>query len=392
MKGKYIKTLLWALCALHGATGCEVIDINTQNPPPGPAKNLFYTTVEYPRGYDWYRDSLGGIVDTRLVLYKDHKQQLSISLTPEEYQTTFTHMHGIFEGDLYSVHCKRGATSFKRNGEALFSIGEEKNLLEFSVAEGNVYSIFLDGDQGFEYRKNSDIVLKCPKAEVMGEMYTDSGQVCFSFRENIGDSGSVCVYRYYYVKGEERKMINPMPMVTEILAARLYKGKLNILQKENGINGMVWTWDENSMVISGGQKMRGYSFTVTSKDIYAHSQTSGAAGSPSSWQDNFWTKGGTKRTSAADEHIVAVCAEPDGDLCFACTPKAAAGPVTLVTESGRETLANNMILMSQCNICSDGARLFVGLTEKESRKPVIYGTGSYEGYPFNGFFTHLDFQ
>ena len=82
---------------------------------------VYVTGVEFPDGYDWRTDSLYGVINASVVLYRDDERILTIPAGASEQVSPDPDMHHFLAGDLYTEYSDASGTTVKRNGVRLFA-------------------------------------------------------------------------------------------------------------------------------------------------------------------------------------------------------------------------------------------------------------------------------
>ncbi len=388
-----------ALMILAGALSmisCEIVDYNPHNSEdiviPEQRGDLYYSTVEYDPGYDWRKDTLGGMVDCKIVLYKEHEQIARIYVPAEEHQSTDCEMHNIFEGALYSIHYAGDKTVIKRDGTSNIEFDYDGPVERFIAHKGTVHSISITpGGKGWRYRQGAKVVMESSNGHLMGDLYIDNNQVCFAYAEKLVSSGSVSAYRYHFVADGVSEQLSLLPTVTDVLAVMRVNGTMNILEKEANINWPVWLQDGASMIISVEKSsgMRDYWFCVMGEEVYVHAQAKIETQKQTAWNDCFWTWGSLDYKTLARKQITAVC-QDHHEMCFIATDNAMAGELEVVHAGKTFTLDNALIMPSPYSLCCSKSSFTVGLNDSSKKnRPVILDGADTVEMDFNGYFTHF---
>lgn len=157
----------------------------------GDDAHLWVSGVEYPEGYDWKRDTARGVVQYRLVLFKDGNRVLELpvgrGVSPDG------DMHRIVGGHLYSDACTATETVIACDGEERFRYPGRESLRGFLVmGDGSVHTLGQNRDgPGFSYRIDGESVYEQPTGTLFGgpgcgtlrsgALYRDGTAICFAF-------------------------------------------------------------------------------------------------------------------------------------------------------------------------------------------------------------------
>lgn len=380
------------LCAwIAGAcTAARVDDAEKEEDKAPELKPVYFCAVEYEDGYQWRKDPQGGMVPSRLLLFKDHVLRLSLSLPPEEYETTFTHMHNIFGGCLYSIHRPNGGRLvMRRNGADVLTIDGNERVLDFLVKGEDIY-ILTDDNGTLKMRINETLVLSAQKAELLDEMYLDMGEVCFSYRSAAGSTGSVQAYRYFLAVEGHHSLIRPFSNVREILAIRRHKGAINILQEDADMDGIVWDYEDASVILTNNPKFRECSFMVFGDTILAHAELyEPRLGMEmiTSWFDNIWYMNPEIVKQQIFFDIYALCRDSPVPWFITRVTE----PTLYFIQKGRDfrSIGSSYTMVSNHAFCGDGTRVYAGMLTMYDSRPVIFNGETFSEKNFNGYFTHL---
>lgn len=400
MKSKLV--MLQAILLACIVCGCEIVDTKGNNQDPLPDKplkdkDLYYSAVEYERGYDWRKDSLCGAVESRLCLYKNHQKLFSITLGPRDSDVAQADMHRIEGGNLYSFHNIGNRTAIRKNGEDFIYFDSQEYISHFVVADSVVYTLSSrPGHEEWRLRRNGSKVAEEENAVVIGDLYMDRGELCFAYGQILESSAGARQHRYYFVRDGQREPMNLLSTVTEVLAARRFGGVMNCLVTESNIDGVVWQQGEASFIINEDLASRGRdcSFFVAGDAIYAHAQVKTVYDDRQQfWNDYFWQpKAGsdsvTDRTNVSMQ-ILSLC--PHGKmLCYAASPRAASYPITVVHGGRKDSLDDNYRMVSPFALCCSSTRYCIGLNDAgNGYRPVVIDGQQTKEFDFNGYFTRF---
>lgn len=396
MKRFFVKFMVGISAALLIAQSCERVEVPRvdEEEEKYVEKSLYCTLVSYETGYDWRKDSLGGNVDSRLVLLRKDEFVCSVAVPSEQKRTVDPDMHKIVGGALYTIHYIDGVTVFMKNGLELFSIEGKNEVLSWVVHGEDIYSV-TKASGGFIYRCNDSILLLSTAGQMLGDLYVDMDTVCMSYSEKMESTSSVSSYRYYFVEGEKRSQFTLMPTVTSILAARRCGGVMNTLQKETGVDGLVWYTPERSIVITDtGASDRNHSFVYDGKNIYAHLQISErktALGVNYNWSDWFWTMDMNSLHTSLGNQMIAL-SEENGHLLFVSSPGGRSYPLFVHNGDKASRVSDSLQIISTDAICSDKDKWYLGLSGRSYLRPGYFDGTTFEALDYNGYITRLSLQ
>lgn len=352
---------------------------------------LYYSAVEYDSGYDWKKDSLGGAVDSRLVLYREGKRIAEVEISAAEHLSSSGELHRICEGALYSSHEVSGYTIIRRNGE--YAAGwEGKEILEdLLVISGNIHTLSSwPGGTGLTYRVNDKVVLQESDACVEGTLYLDNSQVCFAYSRKGGAEKS----QEYFIcaDGTPEKVVAGGGIV-EVMALHRYDGKVHLLAKETDIGGLVWSADGFTRILEpeGCTGMRDCGFIATPKGLVAHFQgkVRNEGWNDMVWNDFFWNRDGMLgRTTVADQVVSQISS--GGELCYATSPAASADRLSVVCGDKTRKMPENYFLLSPYAICATDSGYAMGVNDAaKNNRPVLINGADTQEMDFNGYFTRF---
>lgn len=398
----YMKRIrFYCFCVLAPVLcACERIDVTpTPVDPdiPQKSKDLYYCAVEYDPSYDWRRDSLGGNVDTRLLLFKNHKLQLTLSLGKESSIVGDCDMHRVIEGSLYSLHPDGGRTALRKDGIDLFFLDANEYVHDILLKDGSVFTLSsTSSDNGWRLRKDGQIVCQESSAMLMGGLYEDMGDLCFAWAQLVQSSSDSRSYRYFFNCNGENRQIEPGVGVQSLVAVRRHKSVMNILQKEANMNGLVWLQGQSSFVISqtNGHDSRDYSFVAAADQLYAHAQVNSSYDDGENfWNDYFWlplpgSNSVTDRTSVTVQ-VLAFCPDDHG-LCYVCSPYAASSRLMVYHNGQKHNLDEKYLMVSPYALCCSATRYCIGLNDaQQNYRPVVIDGQQTVEHDFNGYFTRF---
>jgi hypothetical protein len=206
--------------------------------------SVYLTALEFPRGYDWKKDTLYGKVNCKLVLFKNGSRTLELPAKFDSGISPDPDTHRVIEGYLYTDYCTDGETIISRDGRSLFHYQGEELMSGFLVKDGDVYTLGQDrSGHGFSFRKNGKSILKKENGEIMGGMYDSAyengalyesgGHLYFSYY-NTSISGKTVEKKYFLVEDGVAVRIDSEKVYDEIYDLRMSGGVLYKTVKVKG--------------------------------------------------------------------------------------------------------------------------------------------------------------
>jgi hypothetical protein len=174
---------------------------------PEPDTLFLVSGVSFPSSYDWRRDSLYGAVLCTLRLYRNGKPALEIPAGPGEKVGVAPDMHHIIGSALFTEYSDSHGTVIKRNGQMIAKWPDTEKLQGLLFKDNTLYTLGLDrSGESFTYRKDGEVVLKVGGSTLLGSFGSDSygptgalyecdGQVCFAYKTEPGNVGTVFLVR-----------------------------------------------------------------------------------------------------------------------------------------------------------------------------------------------------
>ena len=149
---------------------------------------VWASAVQVPDDYYWPRDTAMGVMDAKLLLFKDDEQVLSIPIGASCGISPNPETHHILEGHLYTEFNSSSGTQIRRDGELVCQYEGREVLKVLLPVEGDLFTLGLDkDDNSLVYRKNGTIMLKMDGARALGglgenspALYLDGGHQYFA--------------------------------------------------------------------------------------------------------------------------------------------------------------------------------------------------------------------
>ena len=171
---------------------------------------VWASAVQVPDDYYWPRDTAMGVMDAKLLLFRDDEQVLSLPVGAAYGISPNPETHHIQEGHLYTEFNSPSGTQIRRDGEIVCQYEGREVLKGLLTVEDDILTLGLDkDDNSLVYRKNGTIMLKMDGARVLGglgenapALYLDEGHPYFAMKQ----SGST-----YLVKDGSMKKVDAIP-------------------------------------------------------------------------------------------------------------------------------------------------------------------------------------
>lgn len=165
-----------------------------RNPPEFFKDSVLITGVEYPRGYDWVRDTAHSSVKADILLLCGPREQLRVPCGADSPWLTDPDCHRIWDGHLYTFATGDGCTIIGRDGEEVLRYASAESIRGFAVDEGQILTLGQNtGGRGFAFRRDGRVLFLSDEGTVVGSLdrgvprsgalYGDNGHWYFSFRE-----------------------------------------------------------------------------------------------------------------------------------------------------------------------------------------------------------------
>lgn len=174
------------------SSGRNSISIDKEEKEGQEELNLFFTTVEFPSGYDWRRDSLYGSSGAKIGLYKN--EELILEVPTGDLADAAADLHHFIDGHLYTQKCTGKGTVLACDGEEILRFGSEEILRGLYSGPEGLYTLWANrSGSGFCLRLGSSEVFRKDTGTLVGNLYD------YSYLPNgalYEDNGGV-VFCYY---------------------------------------------------------------------------------------------------------------------------------------------------------------------------------------------------
>ena len=380
------------LAVVFSFCGCEKVIVIEGEPAVegiqgNPDKDVYYTALSYPEGYDWIGDPSGGEVEISLLLLRNSDLLLSLNANSLNQVSAQADMHYLFGEDLYCLWSDGEKCSVKKNGDYCCRWQSEERLCDLLVSNGEIFTLGIRGGNELIFRQNGSILLQEENAELTDGLFEDNGEVCFAFARLLESNDNTVARQYFLAHGPERTQIIPPMEASRLYSVTRQDGVLHTLGQIAGKKQLIAVKGPNAYVISYSQyqDLRGAQLVSCDGKILIHAQVKTA----SVWRDIWWE--GTK-TFHITEPGLQLLTSPSSSLKFGCLSSIGArtGPLTLFDGN------NSCKLDSRYTFFSSNAALFttkgaiIGVNDSAKNfRPVIINGADTLRYTFNGYFTRI---
>lgn len=204
--------------------------------------------AEYPQAYDWKRDTAYGRVTADMVLFRDGERTLTISTGGSSGLSPHPDMHYLMDdGHLYSQGQPGSSTRLFRDGKEFITYKGYELIRGLAVVGDDIYTLGQSrSGEGFSYRKNGKALLSRSSGHIVGQMnsnphyptgalYTDSGQLHFSYWEQKDDGQ----YLWTLVTDGVEKQLHFKCSPSELFDIRVIDGDVYRLMSTPGTRSCV---------------------------------------------------------------------------------------------------------------------------------------------------------
>lgn len=387
---KKMKKSLIVLAACAAFVSCSYSRVDRADSDAQPSsgnKSLWASAVIFPDGYDWRKDSLGGEVQTKLMLFDGRDSLLSIEVSDGNHIGADADMHRIVDGQLYCDYSSDSLTFISRNGVEILRWSGRENITGFRIRNGDIFTLgSARSGQGWSFRKNGAVLMSRSKGFLYGPLYEDGDSLCFTFVEPITYEGKEAGRRYYYTCGNKVSQYVPGEDITQVNAMRLYGGRLNRLENSKKFTGLLWQKGDDTILLDMlyAEKTRAHSFYVAGDALYAHAQRQVFW-----WIDTFWSGSDIADTSGSAFQVYAL---QDGSpfICFVYSKDGGTSSLGVDVKGEKHLLPPSLKMMCSNAFCCDDRQCCIGLNDaNDNYRPLIIKGVDTLRFDFNGYFTSL---
>lgn len=336
--------------------------------------------VTYPKGYNWYRDSLSGNVPVSLELYLNDSLVRRIPVHASNGVCADGDRHFLCGSHILSHTRHHGMTLVSMDGAIVQEYESDEVIRSMLLHGGDTYTLSDDVQRmTWSLRVNGEVKAAGSRSVLCeGGLYNDAGEVCFAYNV-MGRSGSYG--EYHLVHGAADEIVFREDETKRLTALRQVGGQLNILATDS--RGMlVWRSDELSRIMEIDPRDIGVAgFVKTGRSAVLHL----ILRSGSSWREMFLGHGAAKVDIPRGWQVYALAGNAPL-LCYACCPDGMTSPVVVSTGERQIELEEHMMISPTAITVSAGGVGYVGVNRKNLRPEVIHGADTLS-YDFNGYVT-----
>lgn len=199
-----------------GRSRNETIGDNSHKPGNEPeesidtALHLYLSAVEYPKDYDWIKDTAHSTVEARLMLFKDGECIVSFPAGDAYHSSTDPDTHWILGGHLYTCFSDGHATYILTDGQSLHQFDGAEDIKGMILKDGVLWTLGQKrrGD-GFVLRCNGEAVIDNAQGNLIGSLYEDKGDICFAYGYTVQNGGFTIQKYYLSASGNEKEVSIP---------------------------------------------------------------------------------------------------------------------------------------------------------------------------------------
>lgn len=245
-----------------------VVPDTPEPPAPEPDTLLYYSTVRFPDGYDWQRDTAYGSVPFELILYRDHVPALTLAWDSEACFCPDPDRHHLLGGHLYTECMSGGHTRVGCDGQELFRFEGREFLVGLLPDGADLYTLSRKtSGTGFSYRKNGILLLESdsgtpfgdlsePSFGPTGALYLDHGVPVFCYRDGT---------QLYLVRNGAKSLITDDPPGRQVLDCKVCEGEVRLLHTKflsyYLLDGRLWRYHAGQVVTGKFHSGRGRGYS-----------------------------------------------------------------------------------------------------------------------------------
>lgn len=345
------------------------------------------TGIDFPSGYDWSSEDVSGSANCSLLVFADGVPKMKIPVGDGYEVSGDPDMHRVVDGSLYTFYSKGGVCVMKRNGAPLFRYDGDEVLMDISVRGEDVFTLnHRRSGGGHSLRKNGEVVHEMLGGETFGRFWEDGESLCYAFRQPVAVSQGL-QERYYVVSGSE---IVPLSYGQDIISV------WDLMSSDGVPCSLISSTADGcvSLLRNGDRKRIGIpdSATVLSCRLFPADSLLGVE-CLYRYQDGrvesgIWIEGGEYMRFETGCTISYLCYS-EGRVYCVLNPEDGDG---VIFDSGK------VISMPEEYSCTghrpiavgkDG--LYVALSSKNGKSPVIWHDGHLDTLNMNGYICSISF-
>ena len=165
--------------------------------PADTTAHLYLSAVEYPKDYDWVRDTAHTSVDARVLLFKDGECTVSFPAGDSRHVSTDPDTHWILGGHLYSTFSDGAHTYILRDGSEQLRFDGAEDIRGMLLLEGMLWTLGQKiRGEGFSLRCDGTVAAENQQGLLIGNLYEDAGDVCFAYGTTV-KAGNYVLRKYF---------------------------------------------------------------------------------------------------------------------------------------------------------------------------------------------------
>ncbi len=191
---------------------------------PDTAAHLYLAAVEYPKDYDWVRDTAHTSVDARLLLFRDGECTVSFPAGDAWRVSTDPDTHWILDGHLYTVFSDGAETWILRDGKPLHHYAGAEDIKGMLIRDGMLWTLAQKrSGSGFTLRCDATAVKDNAQGTLIGSLYADGEDLCFAFGLTV-KAGNYTIRKYFLSSGDQEKEVSIPSDATAVFDIRRVGG------------------------------------------------------------------------------------------------------------------------------------------------------------------------
>ena len=178
--------------------------------PVDTTAHLYLSAVEYPKNYDWIRDTAHTIVDARVLLFKDGECVVSFPAGDSRHVSTDPDTHWILGGHLYSSFSDGTRTYILRDGIERLRFDGAEDIRGMLLRDEMLWTLGQKiRGEGFSLRCDGTVAAENQQGLLIGSLYEDAGAVCFAYGTTV-KAGNYILRKYFLsADGKEKEVSVP---------------------------------------------------------------------------------------------------------------------------------------------------------------------------------------
>ena len=176
--------------------------------PDDTCAHLYISAVEYPKDYDWVRDTAHTLVDARILLFKDGECTASIPAGDSRHVSTDPDTHWILGGHLYTTFSDGARTYILRDGAELLRFDGAEDIRGMLLKENMLWTLGQKiRGEGFTLRCDGTAAAENQQGLLIGRLYEDKGDLCYAYMLTV-KAGNYILRKYFLCAGGTEKEVS----------------------------------------------------------------------------------------------------------------------------------------------------------------------------------------